>query len=284
VNRNNLVNPVLIEIEIKKLRKLISFILEAYGYDFSNYAISSFKRRVQRIMQSKKHGTIELLIKSIKKDKDFFEDFLSEVTVNVTEMFRDPAFWKEIRDFTIPRLFETKDHLRIWHAGCSSGEEVLSMAIMLKEMNLLDKVTIVATDLDVRIINQARSGFFQVENLEVNESNYAQFQGKFDLLNYCESINGKVEMDKTLMENVSFKVHDLVKGGVFEKFDLILCRNVMIYFNQMLQNSVLKKLHQSLNSKGYLSLGSKESIGWSQVSNKFKVVNNSEKIYQKIKD
>lgn len=161
---------------------------------------------------------------------------------------------------------------------------MLSMAIMLKEMNLLDKVTIVATDLDVRIINQARSGSFQVENLEVNESNYAQFQGKFDLLNYCESINGKVEMDKTLMENVSFKVHDLVKGGVFEKFDLILCRNVMIYFNQMLQNSVLKKLHQSLNSKGYLSLGSKESIGWSQVSNKFKVVNNSEKIYKKIKD
>ncbi len=283
MNRNNLINPVSFEIEIKELRKLITFIQENYGYDFSNYAISSFKRRVQRVMQLKKHDTVEMLIKSIKKDKGFFEDFLSYVTVNVTEMFRDPTFWKEIRDFTIPGLFETKDHLRVWHAGCSSGEEVLSMTIMLKEMNLLDKVTIVATDLDERIIDLAKSASFQSKNLEVNESNYTDFQGKFELLNYCENINGKVKLDKSLLENVSFKVHDLVKEAVFDEFDLILCRNVMIYFNQMLQNSVLKKLHQSLDSNGYLSLGSKESIGWSQVSNKFRVVNNTEKIYQKIK-
>lgn len=272
------------DIEIAELRKLTEFITDNFNYDFTNYAMSSFKRRIQRILELFKFPNVDALIKRLKEDPKYFHEFISEVTVNVTEMFRDPSFWREVRDHIIPNILLNNNTLSIWHAGCSSGEEVYSMAILLKEMGLLEKAKIIATDIDKSILNKAMMGVTPSKNMELNEKNYIRFQGTKTLSEYFKEENGKSVIDKSLLANVSFREHDLVKGIVFNKFDLILCRNVMIYFNQQLQNKVLIKLHESLFKYGYLIIGSKESLIWCDIANKFIVVNNEEKIYKKIKD
>ena len=151
-------------------------------------------------------------------------------------------------------------------------------------MNMLDKAKIVATDLDREILAKAKQGRYSMKNMEVNEKNYIRFQGTGALKDYYKEDNGFAVMDKSLVENVSFREQDLVTGTTFSKFDLILCRNVMIYFNQTLQNRVLGVLHDSLFKYGYLAIGSKESLIWCEIANKFIVANNEEKIYKKIKD
>ncbi len=272
------------EIEISDIRKLSEIVKEKYDYDFTNYAISSFKRRIKRVLELYKFKSIAILIDKIKEDSVFFEEFVSEITVNVTEMFRDPSFWRELRDHIIPNILLNHDNISIWHAGCSSGEEVFSMAILLREMNMLHKAKIIATDIDKSIVEKAKKGVYSMKSMDLNTKNYIRFQGEQDLKDYYTVENQKIVMDPTLVEGVSYRVHDLVNGGVFNKFDLILCRNVMIYFNQKLQNMVLKKLHESIFKYSYLIIGSKESLIWCDIASKFIVVNNDEKIYKKIKD
>ncbi|WMN10719.1 protein-glutamate O-methyltransferase CheR [Marivirga salinae] len=272
------------DIEISDLRRITELVKEQYRYDFTNYAMSSFRRRILRIMELYKFGSADLLIKRLKDDKSFFDEFIAEITVNVTEMFRDPPFWRELRDNVIPNILLNHNTISIWHAGCSSGEEVFSMAVLLKEMGILDKAKIIATDIDKVILEKAKKGHYSMKNMELNEKNYIRFEGKNNFKDYFKEENGKAVMDKSLIQNVSFREHDLVQGVVFNKFDLILCRNVMIYFNQNLQNEVLKKHHESLFKYGYLVIGSKESLIWCEIANKFIVVNNEEKIYKKIKD
>ena len=272
------------EIHIVDIRKLTEIIKTKYGYDFSNYAISSFKRRILRILELYKFNSVDALAKKIGDEPAFFEEFISEITVNVTEMFRDPSFWRIIRDKILPNILLNHKKVSIWHAGCSSGEEVYSMAILLKEMGILENSKIIATDIDDQILERARSGVFTVKNMELNEKNYVRFRGKNELNKYFEVKNGLAYMDKSLVKDVSYRKHDLVKGIVFNKFDIVLCRNVMIYFNQNLQNEVLKKLHESIFKYGYLAIGSKESLIWCEIANKFIVANNEEKIYKKIKE
>jgi len=161
---------------------------------------------------------------------------------------------------------------------------VLSMAILLKEMGIHQDVQLFASDLDVNILEKAKAATYPIKNMELNEKNYIRYEGKKSLKEYYKEENGKAVFDKELMQNVSFRKHDLVKGEIFNKFDLVLCRNVMIYFNQSLQNEVLKKFHESLFKYGYLAIGSKESLIWCDVASKFLVVNNEEKVYKKIKD
>ena len=271
------------DIDIADLKKITDLVQVKYGYDFRNYAMSSFKRRMLRILELK-NLTIESLLKKLNDQPGFIEEFLDELTVNVTEMFRDPGFWRILRDEIIPGILLNHKTFKIWHAGCSSGEEVLSMTIMLKEMGILQDVQLFATDLDVNILEKAKSIAYPIKNMELNEKNYIRFEGKTTLKDYYKEENGKAIFDKELMQNVTFRKHDLVKGEVFNKFDLILCRNVMIYFNQTLQNEVLKKFHESLFKYGYLAIGSKESLIWCDVANKFLVVNNEEKVYKKVKD
>lgn len=271
------------DIDIADLKRISELIYQKYNYDFRNYAMSSFKRRVLRIMELKKL-TVEALIRKLTDTPPFIFEFLDELTVNVTEMFRDPSFWRVMREEIIPAILLNHKQFKIWHAGCSSGEEVLSMAIMLKEMGILHDVTLIATDLDVNILERAKQGTYSAKNMELNEKNYIRFQGTSSLQDYYKIENGLAIFDKDLLMNVSFRKHDLVLGEIFNKFDLIMCRNVMIYFNQSLQNEVLKKFHESLFKYGYLAIGSKESLIWCDYANRFIVVNNEEKIYKKIKD
>jgi chemotaxis protein methyltransferase CheR len=278
-------NPKLVvqDIDLVDLKRISELVFQKHGYDFRNYAMSSFKRRILRILELQSL-TIDGLLKKISDQPGYINDFLDELTVNVTEMFRDPSFWRVMREEIIPGILLNHKQFKIWHAGCSSGEEVLSMTILLKEMGILDDVTLIATDLDATILEKAKAATFTVKNMELNEKNYIRFQGTATLKNYYTEDNGKAVFHKELFKNVSFRKHDLVMGEIFNKFDLILCRNVMIYFNQTLQNEVLKKFHESLFKYGYLSIGSKESLIWCEIANRFIVVNNEEKVYKKIKD
>jgi chemotaxis protein methyltransferase CheR len=271
------------DIDIADLKRITELIYARHGYDFRNYAMSSFKRRMLRILDLK-NLSVDALLKKINDQPSFIDEFLDELTVNVTEMFRDPSFWRILRDEIIPGILLNHKQFKIWHAGCSSGEEVFSMAILLKEMGIHNDVQLIATDLDVNILDKAKSGSYPIKNMELNEKNYIRYEGKKSLKEYYREENGKAVFDRDLVKNVSFRKHDLVTGELFNKFDLILCRNVMIYFNQTLQNEVLKKFHESLFKYGYLAIGSKESLIWCDVASKFIVVNNEEKVYKKIKD
>lgn len=271
------------DIDIADLKRIAELIHQKHNYDFRNYAMSSFKRRVLRIIELKKLS-VDGLLKKLNETPSFINEFLDELTVNVTEMFRDPGFWRIMREEIIPAILLNHKQFKIWHAGCSSGEEVLSMAIMLKEMGIWHDVQLFATDLDTNILERAKSGVYSIKNMELNEKNYIRFQGTSNLKNYYKEENGMAIFNKDLLANVTFRKHDLVLGEVFNKFDLILCRNVMIYFNQTLQNEVLKKFHESLFKYGYLAIGSKESLIWCDYANRFIVVNNEEKVYKKIKD
>jgi len=272
------------DIDIADLKRITELIHTRYGYDFRNYAMSSFKRRMLRILELK-NLSVDVMLKKLEEQPVFINEFLDELTVNVTEMFRDPSFWRVMREEIIPGILLNHKQFKIWHAGCSSGEEVFSMAILLSEMGIQKDVTLIATDLDVNILEKAKTGSFPLKNMELNEKNYIRFQGTAESLKkYYKEENGKAVLNRELLENVSFRKHDLVTGEIFNKFDLILCRNVMIYFNQTLQNDVLKKFHESLFKYGYLAIGSKESLIWCDIASKFIVVNNEEKVYKKIKD
>lgn len=272
------------DIEIADLRRISELIHEKYQYDFRNYAISSFKRRVLRIMEINKI-TIDILLNKLTDSPVFIDEFITDLTVNVTEMFRDPDFWRALRKEVIPAILLNHKTFKIWHAGCSSGEEVITMCILLKEMNILQHVQIVATDLDADMLERARSACYPIKTMEVNEKNYIRFQGETPTLGkYYELKNNQAVFNPELLVNVTFEKHDLVLGQSFNKFDLILCRNVMIYFNQTLQNEVLKKFKESLFKYAYLAIGSKESLVWCDYANHFIVANNEEKIYKKIKD
>ncbi len=277
-------NPHMQDLNNEDLNRIAELIHQKYQYDFRNYAPSSFKRRVVRIMELNKL-TVDSMLELLSDSPHFIHEFLDQLTVNVTEMFRDPGFWGTLRNDIIPSIRKDRLTFDIWHAGCSSGEEVLTMCILLKEMGILEQVGITATDLDVTILDRARAGKYPLKNMEVHEKNYAKFGGlKPSLRGYYREEGRNAMFDRSLLENVKFAKHDLVTGEVFAKFDLILCRNVMIYFNQALQNEVLKKFHESLHKYGYLAIGSKESIIWCDYANRFTVVNSNEKIYRKIKD
>lgn len=273
------------DIEINEIRYLCQVIHEKYNYDFSNYAISSFKRRILRMLELFKIESVTVLIEKLKNDPAFFRTFLNELTVNVTEMFRDPSLWRELRDKILPNLFSTHETIKIWHAGCSSGEEVYSMAILLHESGWLDKVKIFATDIDDSILGKAKEARYSMKNMiEVNEKNYIRFGGKSKLSDYFKEENGLARMDTNLVQGVTYRIHDLVKSGVFNKFDMILCRNVLIYFNQQLQNEVFRMFHESLFNYSYFIIGSKETLIWSDIANKFITVNQEEKIFKKVKE
>lgn len=270
------------EIDVADLRRISELIYERYNYDFRNYAMSSFRRRVLRILELKKLTVPNLLSKLIDTPP-FIHEFVDELTVNVTEMFRDPGFWKVIRDEVIPAIRKTQKKFTIWHAGCSSGEEVLTMAIVLDELGVLEDAQIIATDIDSAMLERGRAGIYPIKNMAVNEQNYNAYAGNSDGLSwYYEQVNGSVIFRNDLLNNVTFARHDLVMGQVFDRFDLVLCRNVMIYFNQELQNEVLKKFHESIVPNGFLCIGSKESLIWCDYGNRFLVVNNDEKIYRKM--
>jgi chemotaxis protein methyltransferase CheR len=264
----------------KELRELLESIRFVYGYDFTDYAEASVKRRVNHFMSTNKINDIKELAKSLLKDEVFFEKFVQEFTVNVTEMFRDPAFFKSLRENVTGRL-ATYPFIKIWIAGCSTGEEVYSMAILLKEEGLLDRSVIYATDINQKSLITAKEGIFPMENMKNYTVNYQKAGGKKAFSDYYIAKYDSVLLDKALKQNIVFSIHNLAIDSSFNEFQLILCRNVLIYFNQALQNKVINLFYDSLCPFGYLALGNKESLLFSDKLKHFNEVDKKERIFIK---
>lgn len=263
------------------LQEIISLILTQHGYDFSNYAKASFTRRVERVMELAELKSVYDLKFQLTNNKQFFPFFLQNITVNVTEMFRDPLFYKDLSEKVIPVL-ATYPYIKIWHAGCSTGEEVYSLSILLKEAGLLDRCKIYATDLNPLNLEKAKTGILSTKQMRDYTQNYLQAGGKSEFSSYYTARYDSVIIAKELRKNVVFSQHNLVTDGVFNEFQLICCRNVMIYFNRHLQNRTYDLLYNSLSHLGFLTIGAKESLLFSPIKQKFDAVSTVSKIYRRI--
>jgi len=260
------------------LIEIILLIKAQYGYDFSGYAEASLKRRIIRFLNQAKVTVFELKY-HITNDKSFFFWLLESLTVNVTEMFRDPAFYRQIRTFILPVL-SSYPIIKIWHAGCASGEEAFSMAILLHEAGLLSRSKIYATDLNRSNIEKAMSGIIPLPLMKEYTSNYVRSGGTADFSNYYTARYEHAIISKELRNSIVFSQHNLVTDYVFNEFQLICCRNVLIYFNKQLQNHVLNLFYQSLSPLGYLALGTKESMLFTDCRGEFEKISSQNKIYR----
>lgn len=264
-----------------ELEILINDVFEYYGYDFSGYSRASFKRRIDRLYQMDGFRHFHEMLSRVRTDTGYFKRMVEEITVNVTEMFRDPHFFYVLRTEILPVL-ATKPFIRIWHAGCSTGEEVYSMAILLRESNLLHKSILYATDLSAEVLDVAKTGVFPLRMMKQYSENYIASGGKNDFSNYYAANYGFAKFGDDLAAKMVFSPHNLVSDGSFNEFDLILCRNVMIYFDKELQERALELFDASLAKLGYLALGTKETIKFSSIQHRYSRHNN-DKIWKKIK-
>jgi len=267
-------------IETTDLRDLLDSIRLVYGYDFTEYSEGSLGRRVAHFMKTQNIADIHEVAKAILRDEAVFELFVQDVTVTVTEMFRDPAFYKSLREKVSARL-ATYPLIRVWIAGCATGEEVYSVAILLKEEGLLERSLIYATDINQRSLQKAREGIFPIGHMAKYTANYLKSGGRGSFSDYYLAKYDGVLMDKTLRQAIVFSAHNLTTDQSFNEFQLILCRNVLIYFNQSLQSKVIGLFHESLCPFGILALGNKESLLFTDKEHKYRTVDNKERIFIK---
>lgn len=259
---------------------LLQAIYQKYGYDFRNYSKASIRRRIRRRFSRSGLKTISEMQHKLLNDKQFFEVLLLDLTVNVTEMFRDPSFFKTIRKTVIPEL-KKQPFIRVWHAGCSSGEEVYSTAILLNEEGLYKNTLIYATDVNEAVLDKAKKGIFSIDRMKDYTRNYRNAGGIASFADYYTARYDHAIMDNSLKKNIVFSDHNLVTDDVFGEMNLIICRNVLIYFSSELQERVFGLFWESLRSGGFLCLGSKETIRFSTYSDDFENVAEGEKIYRK---
>lgn len=261
------------------LEILLSDVLSLYGYDFSQYSRASLKRRLNRICVIDKFTSFAELRYTVIKKPEYLQRFIEEITVNVTEMFRDPSFFKKIRNEVLPHL-GTYPFIRIWVAGCSTGEEAYSIAILLKEAKLYNRSLIYATDINPTVLKKAKEGMFPLSNMRNYSENYLLSGGQADFSTYYTANYDAVKFDEELRSKIIFSTHNLVSDKSFNEFQLIVCRNVLIYFDRELQTKVFNLFNDSLDSLGFLALGSKETLRFSNLEKSYKQIDN-EKIWRK---
>ncbi len=266
-------------VSFEDLDQLVQLIRNIHGFDFSEYSSASLKRRISRIAQLENLSIFDLK-NLLTNDPDYFEHFLAEITVNVTEMFRDPDFYKALRNQVLPYL-KSYQHIKVWNAGCSSGEELYSFAIAFEEEEIYQRSFLYGTDVNPLMIEEARSGRYPLKQISLYGENYKAAGGVKTLSDYYTMEHDKAVILPELKKRTLFSIHNLVSDGVFNEFNLISCRNVLIYFNTTLQEKVLQLFYDSLMNFGFLCLGSKESLKGS-VAKRFKVIDRKHNIYQKI--
>ena len=258
---------------------MLNDLMEVYGYDFSDYAKASLKRRMQRLYALDQFPSFAEFRYRLRSDEVYLKRFVEEITVNVTEMFRDPSFYQVLRKEVLPTL-ATYPFIRIWHAGCSTGEEVYSTAILLQEMNLLKKAILYATDLNPDVLEKAKTGIFPLNTMKQYSENYILSGGMADFSTYYTSRYDYAKFNRELTDKMVFATHNLVSDGSFNQFQLIMCRNVMIYFEKRLQDRVLQLFDDSLEPLGYLALGAKETLRFSGIAAQYKQLG-KEKVWRK---
>lgn len=264
-----------IEIEL-----LLQAIFSKYGYDFRNYSKAHVKRRLLNRLSASHLESISEMQYKVLYEPEFFDILLQDLSINVTEMFRDPGFYLAMRKEVLP-ILKTYPYFKVWHAGCSTGEEVYSFAVLLKEEGIYDRAQIYATDFNRDVIEIAKKGIYPIDRIKEFTANYQAAGGTQSFSDYYMANYNSVIYDQSLKKNLVFAEHNLVTDSVFAEANLIICRNVLIYFNKELQNRVVKLFNESLVNGGFLGLGSKETLQFTEQVNNFDIVNSNEKIYKK---
>ncbi len=263
-----------------EIKLLLEAIFLKYGYDFRNYAVAHIKRRLEQRKSLSKLKSYSEMQHRIIYDENFFNYLLLDLSINVTEMFRDPWFYKDVRNTIIPHL-KTYPFIKVWHAGCSAGQEVYSMGIVLEEEGMKERTQVYATDYNELILEKAKAGIYPIDVIREYTANYIQSGGRESFSDYYTADNQNVILKKSLREKVLFSSHNLVTDGVFGEMNVIFCRNVLIYFNKELQERVFQLFYESLCPGGFLCLGSKETLRFSKVAEHFEIVAEKAKIYRK---
>ena len=268
------------KLEDIEIRLLLEALFLKYHYDFRNYAMASIKRRLRQARQQLGFDTFSAMQESLLHDATLLPRLLRFLTVQVSEMFRDPSYFKAIRERVVPHL-RTYPSLKVWIAGCSGGEELYSLVILFREEGLEDRTIFYATDINQEALQAAEAGIYALDRVPLFTENHRKSGGKSSLSDYYQAAYGRVSFDKTLRRNVVFSDHSLVTDAVFAEMHLISCRNVMIYFDRDLQDRALGLFKESLARKGFLGLGSKESLRFSRHADAFADFVSEEKIYQR---
>jgi chemotaxis protein methyltransferase CheR len=267
-------------VEDLELQLLLDGILHRYGYDFRHYAAASLRRRIRSIVEKEVVPSISALQERILREPSCMARFITALSVPVTAMFRDPSFYRALRSEIVPML-RTYPFVRIWHAGCSTGEEVYSLAILLVEENLYDRCRIYATDLSDATLQRATKGIYDLSRMRDYTHNYQLFGGQRDFSSYYTADHERVIFSPRLRKNIVFSQHNLVSDGPFNEFNLILCRNVMIYFDRSLRDQVLKLLDSSLCRFGVLGIGRKETLEFSSIAPRYGELPSHTRLYRK---
>lgn len=262
----------------------IALVLEAIwrrcGYDFRGYSEASVERRVRQFLGNSGCASIAEMIPRLLHDSGFCSRLVRQFSVPVTELFRDAFVYRAVREQVVP-LLRTWPHVKVWHAGCASGEEVYSLAIVLKEEGLYERTTIYATDINDELLDQARQGIYDIAKIQKATRGYQQSGGRRSLADYYHAHYDAVAMNPSLRENVVFATHNLASDNVFGEMHLVFCRNVLIYFNRELQDRALGLFTESLAHSGYLCLGTKEDIQFSAVAAAYEEMNRAARIFKK---
>ena len=269
-----------VETERLEIDLLLEAIFQRYGYDFRSYARASIERRTRQFLSGSGCASVAEMIPKVLHDEEFFSRLVRYFSISVTEMFRDPFVYRSIREKVVP-LLRTWPSFKVWHAGCATGEEIYSLAIVLKEEGVYDRATIYATDISNDALEKGRAGIYQVDKLQEATRGYQLSGGKASFSEYYHARYGAVAIDQALKERVTFSVHNLVSDEVFGEMHLIFCRNVLIYFNRQLQNRALGLFTESLVNGGFLCLGTKEDLRFSNVSDRYDTVDQKARIYRK---
>jgi chemotaxis protein methyltransferase CheR len=263
-----------------ELALLLEGIYRRYGFDFREYAPASLRRRIWRRVHAEGLATVSALQDKLLHDPSCMERLLLDLSINVTAMFRDPSFYVRFREKVVP-LLRTYPFTRIWIAGCSTGEEVYSLAILLHEEGVYDRARIYATDINERVLERARSGVFPLNKMREYTQNYIKAGGERAFSEYYLAKYDGAQFQRSLVDNVVFAQHNLVSDRSFNEFNVIICRNVMIYFDRALQDKVHHLFYESLMMFGVLALGAKESIKFSPFESRYEELDANERLYKK---
>ncbi len=268
------------ETEKIEITLLLEAIFLQYGYDFRNYSTAHIRRRIRRHLELSGMANISAMQHRLLTDRDFFQSLLYDLSINVTEMFRDPSFFLAVRNTVVP-ILATHPFIKVWHAGCASGEELYSMAILLKEEGLFSHLQLYGTDFNDMILSKAKEGIISTAAIQEYTKNYQQSGGRSSFADYYTARYERAIMAPELKEKILFANHNLVIDQVFGEMQMIVCRNVLIYFSRELQNRVIRLFYDSLCRGGILCLGSKESLHFSDLQDNFTAIAEKEQIYQK---
>jgi chemotaxis protein methyltransferase CheR len=269
------------ELEVLEIQLLLEALYRYYGFDFRDYAIASLKRRIWNAVHAEHLTSVSGLQEKILHNSACLERFLLGLSVHVTSMFRDPSFYLTFRNQVVP-LLRTYPFIRIWHAGCSTGEEVYSMAILMQEEGLYHRCRFYATDMNEVVLKKARAGIFHLDLMQEYTQNYLKAGGKHSFSEYYTAAYDSAIFRASLRENILFSQHNLATDGSFNEFNVILCRNVLIYFNQALQERVHNLLYDSLSRFGVLGLGRQESLKFTPHEHHYEALEKREKLYRRI--